>query len=306
MDRRPLGAALLLFTVLVAAAVPRIGGTQVAGQAEAVTIAPPPTVGDCVLSDPASSGASGEVPALSYGSCATPHYGEIVQIYADSLTFPNTQPDEIRAPSATFCEGAASSYLAVDQVLPRYDRGDYQSVSFGPWRPAPVGTVGLIGPSVEQRAVGQDWIACITEGTSPKPAIGTVREAFSGGTLPNSYTLCSDDLVGGRSVDCGSRHRAELFALTGLVDALPAQSVLDISCQDFVRYLTGRKDLKGASGLTIEAKVVYHGVTGHPAPGQTDPIQTSPAEAFCGVSTVGDLALTGSLFAIGEGRLPLS
>ena len=306
MDRRAIGAVLLLLTVFVAAVVPRIGGVEVTGTAVAVVIQSPPTVGDCVLTDPSASGASDVVPALVYGSCATPHFGEIVQVYADSLDFPNTQPDEIRAPSATYCDGAASSYLAVDQVLPRYDRGDYKSISFGPWQPASIGTVGLIGPSAEQHAVGQDWIACVTEGTTPTPASGTVREAFSGGTLPDSYTLCSDQLVAGAAIDCRSKHKAELFALTGLVETLPAQSALDVSCRGFVQYLTGRKDLASTAGLKVVATVVYHGVTGHPTPGQTDPIQTSPAEAFCGVTTVGSRVLSGSLFAIGDGRLPLS
>lgn len=298
MDRRALGALLLLVTLLVVAVAPRIGSSPVSGVAVAVDILGPPTVGDCVLSDPTAAGASVKVQSLKYGSCSTPHYGEVVQVYSDWLSLPNTGPDQIRALSPTACEGAAHAFLAVDQVEPRYDRGDYKSVSFGPWHPAPVGGVGLIGPDAVQRAVGQDWIACITEGVRPAAADGTVREAFSGGRLPDSYTLCSDQLVAGTSVNCASRHRTELFAVTGLVEALPAQAELDISCAGFVRYLTGRKDLTTKTGIEVKATVLHHTVTDHSTPGA--------AEAFCGVSTVGSAMLTASLFAFGDRPLPLS
>ncbi len=300
VNRRALGGLVLLLTVFVAAVVPRLGGIAVPGVPIPMVIQPAPTAGSCVLQDPQSGAA---VPELQYGSCSIAHYGEVVQVFADSRSFPFTQPGRSRSPEPATCTAAVTGYLAADQVLAT---GGDVGVAVGPWVPVATGTVGLIGPSQLQQAAGQHWIACVTEGNGSSPFTGTVRKAFAGGSLPDSYTVCSDALVSGSSVDCSKPHRVELFADTGAVYQLPPSSELKLSCAEFARYLIGRSDLSAGGRLEVRAATVYYGVTGHPTPGQSDPVQTEPAQAFCGISTVGTAMLTGTLFALHDRPLPLS
>ena len=301
VNRRTLGAVVLLLTALVAFVVPRSLGNQIAGVGMAQPVQGPPTVGECVLDDPAPNGGTlGRLADLDYGSCDGPHYGEVVQVFARYADFPGVQrsgPD----PDPAYCIPASNSYLAVDQVLPRDDRGDYRSVSFGAWRPVSVGAVGVIGPSISQQLTDQQWLACVTEGSSGAPFLGTVRSAFDGGNLPNSYTVCTDQLPNSHPVDCASPHATELFADTGIMVKLPPAEELTRSCTDFVRYLSGRNNLLDGGHLKIETTFAYYGETGHP--GATPP---ESAQAYCGVSAVGTSKLTGTLFGLRNRPLPLS
>ena len=190
--------------------------------------------------------------------------------------------------------------------MPRYDRGDYKSVSFGSWRPVSVGLVGLVGPNINQQLAGQHWLACMTKGSTDAPFLGTVRGAFVGGTLPNSYTLCTDQLRGGDPVDCASPHTTELFADTGIVNSLPSDASLSASCVSFVRYLSGRPGLLTDPRVRVQTTASYYGETGHPIAGQPNSMQSQLAQAFCGVTVVGTSKLTGTLFGIDNRPLPLS
>src|ERR1700712_2549238 len=301
VNRRALGAVVLLLTALVAFVAPRVLGNQIAGTATAQQIQGPPTVGQCVLDDPAANGgALGRLADLDYGSCDRPHYGEVVQVFAQYADFPGVQrsgPD----PDPANCIPASNSYLAVDQVLPRYDRGDFRSVSFGAWRPVSVGAVGVIGPSIGQQLADQQWLACVTEGNSDAPFLGTVRGAFTGGNVPDSYTVCTDQLRGGHPVNCASPHATELFADTGVTGALPSRADLARSCADMVRYLSGRTNLLAASQLQVETAIAHYGDTGQPTAGQPE-----SAQAYCGVSAVGAIKLTATLFGLRNRPLPLS
>lgn len=303
VTRRAFGAIVLTLTVILAAAVPRLGGVEVTGTPTGTVIQPPPTIGSCLLQNP---DVGGLVADLKYGSCAIPHYGEVVQVFTDARNFPFTQPGRSRSPDPVTCTAAAARYLSADEILAGKSQGDMHSVALGSWVPVATGVVGLIGPSRLQQSGGQHWIACVTEGNTSSPFTGTVRKAFVGGSLPDSYTVCSDALVSGSSVDCAKPHRVELFAATGTVDQLPSTAELDSSCLEVARALTGRNDLSAGGRLQVKATAVYYGVTGHPTPGQTNPVQTEPAQAFCGIMTVGGVNLTGSLFALRNRPLPLS
>ncbi|MET3806854.1 hypothetical protein ABIB25_003874 [Nakamurella sp. UYEF19] len=307
MDRRALGALLLVMTAVLALVVPGILGTRITGTPAATYVPAPPAVGMCVVQDPDTSPTgSGQVAGLSYGSCDKPHYGEVVQVYADSRTFPRLRLDQTNTPDPSVCNLTISSYLGSIQVVARDDRGDYRSVQFGSWEPVSIGTVGLLGPSGTQQAVGQHWIACVTQGARSQAVVGTVRDAFVGGVLPDSYSVCLNDLTSTDYVDCLKPHRAELFATTPVSTNLPAQDRLDRSCSDFVRYLTGLDDAAAGGRLSVAAIPVYYGITGHPNPSQTNPVQTQPARAFCGVITSGGRTLNASIFGLRDKPLPLS
>ena len=301
VNRRALGAVVLLLTALVAFVAPRVLGDQIAGTATARQIQRPPIVGECVLDEPAANGgALGRLADLHYGSGDGPHYGEVVQVFAQYADFPGVQrsgPD----PDPANCIPASNSYLAVDQVLPRYDRGDFRSVSFGAWRPVSVGAVGVIGPSIGQQLADQQWLACVTEGNSGAPFLGTVRGAFTGGNLPDSYTVCTDQLRGGHPVNCASPHATELFADTGVTAKLPSEADLTTSCSDLVRYLSGRANLLVGGQLHIQTAIASYGDTGRPTAGQSE-----SAQAYCGVGAVGASMLTATLFGLRNRPLPLS
>ncbi len=298
---------MLLMAALLAVVIPRSMSQRIGGAAVAVPIQPPPTVGQCILDDPSGNGEGfGKLATLRYGSCDRPHYGEIVQVFAKYQELPPRQQSQISPLDPSVCAPAATSYLDADQVMPRYDRGDYRSVSFGAWQPVSLGLVGLTGPSVAQQSIGQRWIACLTEGNTNSPFLGTVRGAFVGGTVPNSYALCTDQLRGGDPVDCAGPHTTELFADTGIIGKLPPESALTASCIDFVQYLSGRSDLLKGGRLQVEVTTDYYGETGHPIAGEPNSLQSQLSQAFCAVTAVGSSRLTATLFGIGNRPLPLS
>jgi len=81
----------------------------------------PPAVGDCVA---VNAPATAPAVTLSYGPCTGPHYGEIVQIFASPQVLPAVSLGKLSALAPASGDAATRSYLGLDQVLPRQDRGD--------------------------------------------------------------------------------------------------------------------------------------------------------------------------------------
>lgn len=305
MNRRAQGTVVLLLAVLIALVLPKLGGTTIPGSPTALSIQGPPVIGSCLLDDalPNSRGLGTTVPSR-YGACGQAHFGEVVQVLSNAEKFPRIGLDPMGSPDPASCTQVAESYLGIDQVVTRNDRGDYRSTSFGPWQPVSTGRLGVIGPTALQQELGQRWIACVTEGSTGVAYTGTVRGAFTGGSLPNSYGICGDTVTPGNSVDCAVAHRAELFASTPVTASLPSQVQLTESCTDFLRYVTGRTDLSAGGRIEVLAIPVFYG--GGPNAGQGTSTATAPGQAFCGIAAVGASKLTSTMFAVGSRPLPLS
>ncbi len=307
MSRRVQGIVILVLAVLVAVVVPRLGGTSIPGTPTALSIQAPPTIGACILDNPMPDGVRlGNAPTLHYGGCGQAHFGEVVEVLSNAEKFPRIGLDPMGSPDPTSCTEVVNSYLGVDQVSIRNDRGDYLSMSFGPWQPVSVGRVAVIGPTALQQELGQTWIACVTEGNTGSPYTGTVRGAFTGGSLPNSYASCSNTVTPGTSVECATPHRVELFATTAVTTTLPSQAGLTSSCTELLQHVTGRSDLSAGGRIQVQAVPVYYGVSSHTNPGQRDSVDTEPGQAFCGIAATGAARLTSTLFAIGNRPLPLT
>lgn len=306
MGRRAQGIVVLGLAVLVALVVPRLAGTPIGGTPAALSIQGPPAIGSCVLHEPMPDGRPLGSAAPRYGGCGQAHFGEVVQVLSNADSFPRIGLNPMSSPDPAGCTGVADSYLGVDQVSIRNDRGDFRSISFGPWQLLSVGRVGVIEPTALQRELGQTWIACVTEGNLGAPYTGTVRGAFTGGSLPNSYAICSDHVASGPAVACAARHRAEVFGSTPVAAALPPESVLTSSCNELLQYVSGRTDLSAGGRLEVQAVPVYYGVSSHTNPGQSDSVDTEPGQAFCGIAATGTSMLTSTLFAVGDRPLPLS
>lgn len=303
MSRRLQGIVLLVLAVLVAMVIPRLDGTPIGGTPTAMSIQGPPTIGSCILDNPIANGRRpGNTSTLRYGGCRPGHFGEVVQVL--DYTKKSSRVG-IRLPGPTSCSAVVNSYLGVDQVSVRSDRGDYRSMSFGLWQPVSVGRVGVIGPTQVQKDVGQKWSACVTEGGVGAPYTGTVRGAFTGGSLPNSYATCGDAVTPGTAVGCASPHRVEVFASTPVTTSLPSQAALTSSCSDLLRYLTGRTDLSAGGRIEVQAVPVFYGVSSHTNSGQRDSVDTEPGQAFCGIAATGTAKLMSTLFSIGKRPLPL-
>lgn len=303
MSRRLQGIVLLVLAVLVAMVIPRLDGTPIGGTPTALSIQGPPTTGSCILDNPIANGRRpGNTSTLRYGGCGQGHFGEVVQVLNNAE---KSSRVELELPDPTTCTAVVDSYLGVDQVSVRDDRGDYRSMSFGLWQPVSVGRVRVIGPTQVQRDVGQTWIACVTEGGEGAPYTGTVRGAFTGGSLPNSYATCGDTVTPGAAVGCAAPHRVEVFASTPATTSLPSQAALTSSCTDLLRYVTGRTDLSAGGRIEVQAVPVFYGVSSHTNPGQRDSADTEPGQAFCGIAATGAAKLRSTLFAIGKRPLPL-
>jgi hypothetical protein len=305
MGRRVQGIVILALTLLIAMIIPRLDGTPISGTPTALSIPPPPTIGACILDNPMPNlGSPSTVLTLRYGECGQAHFGEVVQVLSNGRNFPRAGP-AMKSFDPRICTDVVNSYLGVDQITSRADRGDYRSTSFGRWQPVSVGRIGIIEPTELQRNVGQTWIACVTEGATGTPYAGTVRGAFTGGSLPNSYATCGDTVTPGAPLDCATPHRVELFASTPVSTSLPSQAALTSTCTELLQQVTGRTDLVAGGRIQVQAVPVFYGVSSHTNPGQRDSVDTEPGQAFCGIAATGTIRMTSTLFALDNRPLPL-
>ncbi len=316
MGRRSVGALLMGFAVLAAAVVPQMGVRVVPGDPSATQVPAPPALGSCLL-EPVSyevlqlaNGMNSLHPAV-LGSCAGPHYGEVIELKAD---FPllewnpaNPYPgmtDKQR--DVLFSCDSGPSYLG----LPSGTDGEVAG-----WTPVVSMQTALLAGDARQRAAGQRWAACVLLGTGDAGIDATIRDTYTGtlknaflaGTTPDSFGKCAlGSLTQSAPTPCRDPHTHQLLGIKHFPPGQHPAASIQADCHRLAAQLTRMPDPSAGGRLRLLGELTRWDSQGYTiAPGQPhEPDET--LEASCSVVTAGTARLTGSLLGIGARPLPIT
>lgn len=311
MNRRTSGLLLVLLTLICAVVVPDLLGRNVNGTAVAVRIPGPPAVGACVVTTPSKSFQTSSdgylvLPALTFGSCQGPHFGEVTAVLQNvgrQRGTPSVTPDAQGGQVWTTCPDAENGYVGLTGYL--------DGTAGGGWYPVLNSTSIFGGPDRRQQAVGQDWAACVLvmRSIGSNDAIsyaGSARNSVTGGRLPDNFGVCSQDpTVFGDQVVCTSPHRFQLLARFDLTRDRATQTQRLVTCHTLATGLTRMPDLTAGGRLTLSITTDRFDQNGRAS---TDRGPLHPGESgtsTCALGTVGDARLSGSLLGLGSQPIPI-
>lgn len=302
MDRRLAGVVVLVLALVAVASIPSLTGRRTAGQAVPLTFADPPQVGQCLTSPfPTAARMQSSVPEISvddaqFGDCVGVVGGEVVSVWARAddvgLGAGRSGRDPCYPSTAEFA-GLQSTGRSTD--LPG-------APASGPvrWRPT-IGydPVRVVPGDVERRA-GRDWLVCLAVPTGHASYSGTLRDAFTTGTMPAEFGSCwsgadLDQLP--LTVRCDQPHPAELLAMGWIRDRVEAAgSVVDESCSAIAGRIMSTTDPTRGGKLTVVADRLTGGVVSRP---------DAPLTVACFVTSVDSQQLLGTLIGLADRPVPL-
>jgi len=272
MDRRLMGALLVVAVVAVAIVVPARDGLRLAGTASMVAFPPDPVVGDCLIepaadfwddarqplgsisqSQTAASGTRNPFAPVFGGCHDGPVVGEVVAIL--SAVGDQQAIQRQIAGSGLDCRSAALGYAGLIPLDDRYSVEGALTVDPVRWR----FSIDLRGvwvlPSRVLQAAGRSWAACVAAPGAAESYRGSVAGAYRLGQLPDAFGTCWDrpeSSPGIQSVACDEPHQAELIS-TGTVPVRADTTSADIrrSCEALAGRVMRRADPTADGGITV-------------------------------------------------------
>jgi hypothetical protein len=300
MDRRLVGVVVLVLALVAVSVIPSVTGRRIAGTAIPVTLPDLPQVGDCLLArspSPADDypGSEMTVDASAYGACDGVVAGEIVAVWESSDDPGYGTGPPWRDP----CAREAAEYAGLE----RSGRSmDLPGAPSGPvsWRPTMGdGSLQLL-PGREERSAGRDWVACLAVPTARAGYVGTLRDAYTTGSMPDEFGSCWDgtdlDQLPG-VVRCAEPHLAELLATGWIRDRVEAPTaVIDSSCAEVAGRIMHTADPTRGGALKIVADRLTGDVSSRP---------DAPLSIACFVTSAGAQQLSGTLIGLADRPVPL-
>lgn len=299
MGRRWAGALLVLLTIVGVTVIASATGIRLAGSPIAVALPGPPSIGECMLADPAAgisaAGSSTSPRVPSFGPCGSAGVGRFVARAGEVVAVRTTTgTDRAIASNPADCRPSALAYAGLRP------RGDAWTVPGAPaddpirWSySVDVETTWVT--QVPSRPEASGWAACVARPAAAASGPGRLVDAFGGGALPGGYGTCwqSDDLsAGARMVDCDEPHVAELIALGRAVGDQPVDPErARQSCVGQASIVLRRADPTVDGTLAIRL---------HPARTQTGQSELSPA---CFITAADDRRIVGSLVGLGPAQV---
>lgn len=321
MDRRLVGALLVMVVLSAAIVLPLITGRRVAGVGSPAVLPDPPKLGTCLLYPlPAEAdgflpdGTSGDlsdyrpadiVPTNPYQSASTAAFGpcngavagevvDVVQVAGDA-----SARRAAAAQSDVRCRAAVLTYAGLIDVTRTFqDRGGGEANPVR-WDPTLNGRHFWVQPDGLHRAAGGTWLACLLTPRQPVLYTGSVAGAFSGGSLPDRFGVCwlqPDVSPSMTAVDCGQPHRSELMSLGTVADTTKVTAAdITSSCRQLATLFVGRDDPTAGGALTVAVN-----------PDElADRLRMEPAvDVTCFLTTGADRRLVGSLVGLGDRPVP--
>jgi hypothetical protein len=226
LDRRWIAAAGLL-AVLIATVVLGAASKRYPGTAQAGPPAPPPRIGDCLLTTPPADAGAGASFAGLLGPCGADRGGEVVALLSD--TSGAYRSDD---PPLQTCATAARQYLGLDAD------GGVDGLE-SRWTPAPSFGVAVVAPTARQRVAGQRWGACVAyvNAWQGSPAVirpvryqGTLLHSFSTGEPPTAMGVCGTARTLAAPSDptwyvaCAGAHNREVLAYRSPINRPPDEN----------------------------------------------------------------------------------
>jgi hypothetical protein len=293
--------------IVAALIVPQLAGVRIAGNAVAATVAPAPTVGDCLLRTPSNPvndpvpGVARDAPLLTV-QCSLPHDAQVISLTQDRDQFPAVHRDSsARYPNIDACSDLAYPFLGVRALNEAGDR----SGLLGPWLPASIGTFVFLSPDPTQRRVGQRWLACLL--ISPQGLVtGSSAGVFVAPARSNPLAVCHKgaNVLLDVSISCQRPHAMELLGWRVADESVSGQRPLDQSCAELVRRMTGMSDPTAGGELLVAAVVMHFDGNGVLSAGYGPGPHSEWNRAACTVSRTGSRLLAGSLTGLGDAPVP--
>jgi hypothetical protein len=254
MDRRLLGAGLLVLAVVVVSAVPALDGRRVAGSPVPIDVPPPPRVGHCLAELEFERRNGGSMAAADRVDqtvdCARPHVGEVIAV-GPTASFPRTKNGSATVPDLGTCAEILHSYMGVAGSLQSGDQ-------LGPWQPPASGRFWYMRPDELEQRAGAGWLACVVS-SRHGPVTGSVADAYADRARANPLAICHFDgtVRFAVSVPCVEPHAAEVFGWRTADVAVTNQEALDASCRQLAQRLTGMPDPTAGGALRVRTLRVY-------------------------------------------------
>jgi len=318
MDRRLVGALLVVVVLTVAIVIPARNGLRTAGSGSIGELPADPVVGDCLLQPPyefweqardraGTASTSQRVRknplAPIFGPCDGGEVaGEVVAIIAASGDGVTRQARA--AASGLDCRSTALQYTGLFPLGERFVPADQMAADPVSWELS----VSLRGswmlPSVVMQAAGRSWAACVATPGLAGFYRGTVANSFRGGRLPDVFGTCWDrsaPSAGMRAVDCGQPHAAELISVGDVPDrARTTGGAINAACQRLAAEVMGRADPTAGGGLQVK---VAPDLPDAAVPSSSSDAEPRGLNVVCFI-TAGERSLTGSVVGIGENAIP--
>jgi hypothetical protein len=318
MDRRLVGALLVVVVLTVAILIPARNGLRIAGSGSIGELPADPVVGDCLLQPPyefweqargrpgsesTSQRARKNPLAPIFGPCDGGDVaGEVVAIISASGDVVTRRARA--AASGLDCRSTALQYAGLFPLGERFVLADAMAVDPVSWQLS----ISLRGnwmlPSVVMQAAGRSWAACVATPGVAGFYRGTVANSYRGGRLPDLFGTCWDrstPSAGMDSVDCGKSHAAELISVGDVPDrAATTGAAINADCQRLAAEVMGRADPTAGGGLQVK---VAPDLPDAPAVSNLPEAEPRGLNVVCFV-TAGERSLTGSLVGIGENPIP--
>ena len=319
MDRRLIGALLVVAVLTVAIVVPARHGLRIAGAASIGELPADPVVGDCLLqpsyefwsesggplADASSTWAFARKNPLApiFGPCDGGEVaGEVVAIVSASG---NLVTRQAKAESSGLdCRSTALQYAGLFPLGDRFVLPDEMAVDPVSWQLSVSMHGSWMLPSVVLQAADRSWAACVATPGQAGFYRGSVANSYRGGRLPDQFGTCWDrstPSAGMHAVNCGKPHAAELISVGDVPDrASTTSAAIKDACQRLAAQVMRRDDPTAGGGLQVKVA---------PDLPDEDLQRISPQEDNRGLNvvcfvTAGERLLTGSLVGIGENPIP--
>ena len=303
VDRRWLGALVVIGVLLAAVVGVNPLTRRVAGDPAPVSVAGAPAVGDCVRTVPTAERGSEleeslDYPVAGYGSCDSPIVGEV------SSVDPAGAPAQ-RITGADYWP--LSAQCALDAI--GYTGSIPPVVDQGAGRPGVLWIPSLsfaylpVGPNAAQRALGQHWSACVVGTPDGTAYLGRLHRVLAGGVLPAVFGSCwpSTAVRSTEQIPCDQPHPVELLG-TSILSGTPV-SVADVqaACLVYAGRVLHTADPTRQGAISVDVI----GVNRTFAVDRSDLTYLADRDVSCYAKAAAGSKFNGTLVGIGDGPLPL-
>jgi hypothetical protein len=301
MDRRLAGVVVRVLALVAVMTVPSIAGRRMAGSAIGIALPDPPQVGDCLLTPIARSsvpaGWPREIPYVpgDFGTCDGPIAGEIVAVWKSQAEALDASRSRLGGP----CYRQAAAFAGLVRSGRSTTLPGGQADTAVAWKPT-IGFVPyrIVPDQVEQNA-GRTWTACLAVPTAQTTYRGTLRDAYTTGSMSDAFALCwsGHDLDSpATTLPCDQPHPTELLATGWIMDrsTMPSAS-LNASCLALAGSIMHTVDATRAGALSIVVDPVTRDGAIRP---------DAPLSVNCFVTSAGTQQLTGTVIGLGARPIP--
>jgi hypothetical protein len=322
MDRRLIGALLLVAVIAAGIVAAKSGGLRTVGVAVMAELPADPQVGNCLLEsadgslpEPSTPNRASPGPLIMpaqttlppsqnvlgprFGSCTDAHRvgGEVVALLSATG---DEHTRRLRAQNnGVDCRAASLQYAGLRAIENRFTLPEQGADDPVTWRLSINLTSGWVLPSQLLQASGRTWLACIAAPSDGSLYSGRLAGAFEGAQLPDEFGTCWNSRTVSASVrtlNCSAPHLAELISFGFVPDrSVVSYQQIQSSCEQLAARVLDRADPTAGGVLTLKT-----------SPERISLLNTGSVSVMCYATPTGDRELAGTLVGLGDRPVPFA